>query len=65
MKTQTSIPVEKQVLVYEMSNLIADVGGYLGLLLGSSIYSFYKEIAAFTKAKKSIFCGKKSCQQKK
>ena len=30
------IPLDRQIYVYEISDLIADIGGYLGLLLGAS-----------------------------
>ena len=30
-----------QYFIYEMTNFIADFGGYLGLLLGCSLLSFY------------------------
>jgi hypothetical protein len=35
----TQITVETQTFLYSKSNLIADVGGYLGLFLGMSIFS--------------------------
>ena len=34
----------KEVVLYKTSNLIADVGGYLGLLLGESILSLIEYI---------------------
>ena len=36
-----SYNLEEEYVVYDMSNFIADVGGYLGLLLGHSILSIY------------------------
>ena len=30
-----------QYIIYDMNGFIADVGGYLGLLLGQSIYGLY------------------------
>ena len=30
-----------QYVIFDYSSFIADVGGYLGLLLGQSLYSFY------------------------
>ena len=39
----------KEIMIYTSNNLIADVGGYLGLLLGVSIYSLYKGILSFVK----------------
>ena len=29
-------------MIYDIDNFIADVGGYLGLLLGQSIYGIYE-----------------------
>ena len=31
-----------QYVIYDIDNFIADVGGYLGLLLGQSIYGIYE-----------------------
>ena len=31
-----------QYIIYDFNSLIADVGGYLGLLLGQSVYGFYQ-----------------------
>ena len=36
-----SYEVEEEYIVYDTSNFIADVGGYLGLLMGQSILRFY------------------------
>ena len=36
-----SYNVREEYIVYDTSNFIADVGGYLGLLLGHSILSIY------------------------
>ena len=36
-----SYNLKEEYFVYDMSNFIADVGGYLGLLLGHSILSIY------------------------
>ena len=36
-----SYSVREEYIVYDMSNFIADVGGYLGLLMGHSILSIY------------------------
>ena len=35
---------EEQYIIYDMNSFIADVGGYMGLLLGSSLLSLYNEI---------------------
>ena len=33
--------LNEEYLVYDYNNFIADIGGYLGLLLGHSIFSIY------------------------
>ena len=35
-----------QYIIYDMDCIIADVGGYMGLLLGYNILSLYTEIEA-------------------
>ena len=40
---ETSYIQEEQYLIYDLNSFIADVGGYMGLLLGSSILSLYDE----------------------
>ena len=37
-----SYKVEEQYLLYQMDSFIADVGGYMGLLLGISLLSLYR-----------------------
>ena len=44
---QTKVEKQEQVLLYGGSDFIADVGGYLGLLLGVSCFSIYKYINEF------------------
>ena len=36
---------KEQYLIYDFDSFIADVGGFLGLLLGFSIFSIYKDMA--------------------
>ena len=38
---QFEVPVREHVYAYDRWNLISDIGGYLGLLLGYSILAFY------------------------
>ena len=40
-------PVKNQFYIYSTSNLIADFGGYLGLLLGYSLLGFYDTLVDF------------------
>ena len=39
----------EQYIIYDTNSFIADVGGYMGLLLGFSILSIYHEIEALLK----------------
>ena len=48
--------------LYNFDNLLADVGGYLGLLLGASIVSFYENVAIMLGA---LLGKKKFCSQGK
>ena len=41
------VEIVKQVRLYTMTNFIADFGGYLGLLLGASVMSFFSQILTF------------------
>ena len=47
-----------QYIVYDFDAFIADVGGYLGLLLGQSIYGIYEIIANWLRFR--MKCGKKT-----
>ena len=38
---------EEHYKIYDMASFIADVGGYMGLLLGCSLMSLYSEMEAF------------------
>ena len=40
----------KQYLIYDENHFIADFGGYLGLLLGSSLLSLYDKVKRWLKA---------------
>jgi hypothetical protein len=39
----TKVLTETQKYLYQNSNFIAEVGGYMGLLLGISIFTVYQE----------------------
>ncbi len=42
--TSGSVPVEEEVLLFDIFDLIGNVGGYLGLFLGASILSMYDSL---------------------
>ena len=44
---------EEEYIIYDKGSFIADVGGYMGLLLGCSLMSLYTEMEVFLK---KIFC---------
>ena len=44
-----SFKVEEQYVLYGMDSFIADVGGYMGLLLGISLLSIYRAVEHSTK----------------
>ena len=35
----------EQYVVYDFDSFIADVGGFMGLLLGCSVFSLYNDLA--------------------
>ena len=41
--------VKEQYLIYDLNAFIADIGGFLGLLLGHSVYSVFGEILDLAK----------------
>ena len=47
--TDRSYEERKQYIIYDSDSFVADVGGYLGLLLGYSILSLYNEMEALIK----------------
>ena len=47
--TDRSYEERKQYIIYDNNSFIADVGGYMGLLLGYSILSLYNEMEALIK----------------
>ena len=47
--TDRTYEEKEQYVIYDIDSFIADVGGYMGLLLGYSIMSLYNEIEALLK----------------
>ena len=43
------LTVQEEAKFYQMSDFIADFGGYMGLLLGASCFTFYELGEAFAK----------------
>ena len=43
-----------QYYVYDVDSLIADIGGFLGLLIGQSLYGLYDGLTSRLKLKKMI-----------
>ena len=37
--------MKEEYLIYDWDSFISDIGGYIGLLLGSSLYSLYQDMA--------------------
>ena len=54
----TSYVEEEQYVIYDLNSFIADVGGYMGLLLGSSVLSLFDEIESLIAA----WLSKSKCQ---
>ena len=59
--TDRSYEEKEQYIIYDTGSFIADVGGYMGLLLGFSLLSIYQEIEALLKRfiPIALFFGKK------
>ena len=43
---KSEIDIIKRIWIYDFNNLLADIGGFLGLLLGASIYTFADVLVA-------------------
>ena len=43
------VTVQEEIRIYDLNNFIADVGGYLGLMLGMSILSFFDQLICLLK----------------
>ena len=53
MPAKSKVSFKREIPLYTFSSFFAEVGGYLGLLVGESIFSFYKSIKHFmTKIRK-------------
>ena len=47
--TERSYEEREQYVIYDTYSFIADVGGYMGLLLGCSLMSLYNDVEAILK----------------
>ena len=56
---QQTLKVPKEYLTYDGNDFVADFGGYLGLLLGHSILTFYDWIVLMIEKAREAKCGKK------
>ena len=43
------VDIRKQYVIYDNNSFIADVGGFMGLLLGFSLLSIYDEVEGLLK----------------
>ena len=55
---------KEQYLIYDWDSFIADVGGFLGLLLGWSMYSLYEDMATMVGKMKNKIMPKTNKNQK-
>ena len=53
----TDFVVLNEYLTYDSNDFIADVGGYLGLLLGYSIFSIYESLRNCTQKLTKLILG--------
>ena len=51
-----SLEEKEQYLIYDLDSFIADIGGFLGLLLGWSVLSLYNEMADLVVRFKTAVC---------
>ena len=47
--TERSYEEREQYVIYDTNSFVADVGGYMGLLLGCSLMSLYNDVEALVK----------------
>ena len=43
-------------MIYDWNDLVADIGGYLGLLLGQSVYGIFELLTLWLRRKESFKC---------
>ena len=43
-------------MVYDWNDLVADIGGYLGLLLGQSVYGIFELLTLWLRRRESFKC---------
>ena len=51
-----NIVVTFQYMIYDWNDLVADIGGYLGLLLGQSVYGIFELLTLWFKRRESFKC---------
>ena len=51
-----NIVVTFQYMIYDWNDLVADIGGYLGLLLGQSVYGIFELLTLWLRRKESFKC---------
>ena len=59
----THSDVREEYLIYDASSFIADVGGFLGLLLGYSIFSILANAIGWLRGQKGCRFSKRSNEQ--
>ena len=52
--SETHLEVRRDIYIYEMENFVAEVGGFLGLLLGASIFTVFDMTMEYVKKKKLL-----------
>ena len=46
---------KEEYMLYDLDSFVADIGGFMGLLLGCSVFSLYKDMASMVdRTKKKI-----------
>ena len=56
--TRPSIEVKEEIFVYDRNNLLADIGGFTGMLLGASCLTLFDEIVGLIEWLRKAYFGK-------